>query len=150
MTLRSLLRSGQLHGHSLAVRSTHVRLWSAAASSSQTVASSEHASACDTLHGFLQQAHVALLDVRSREEFALGSAKGALNVPVESIPDLMHKLPEDLASPVVVFCAAGKRATLAKTFLRQVGYSNVVNGGSVGDIVDALKVGKPSTDGPEA
>jgi phage shock protein E len=103
----------------------------------QTASSSTQASTHDSLSSFLQQRGVVLLDVRSRDEFAQGSARHARTIPMQSIPDLMHELPEDLAAPVVVFCAAGKRASLAKTFLQQVGYGNVVNGGSVGEVVDA-------------
>ena len=36
-----------------------------------------------------------------------------------------------MQAPLVVFCAAGKRATLAQAFLSQLGYSAVMNGGSV-------------------
>jgi rhodanese-related sulfurtransferase len=57
---------------------------------------------------------------RSREEFALGSVPAAINMPVQSIPERLNELPEDVDTPFVVFCAAGKRAALAQRFLEQV------------------------------
>jgi rhodanese-related sulfurtransferase len=76
----------------------------------------------------LSQPNVLVVDVRNREEFAQGSVHGALNLPVQQLSKRLLDLPEDVGTPIVVFCAAGKRAMLAKGFLEQVGYVNVLNG----------------------
>ena len=52
-----------------------------------------------------------LLDVRSPEEFADGHIEGARNIPVNEIRTAMASLPKD--KPIVVYCAAGARATVA-------------------------------------
>ena len=88
------------------------------------------------------------IDVRTAEEVAQPPQfPGAfLNVPV-SVADASSplkeaaargELPEDRGAPIVVFCAAGGRAGKAREALLSQGYTNVVNGGSIGDVLAAL------------
>lgn len=45
----------------------------------------------------------------------------------------------DPAAPVICYCASGKRAAVAQTFLQERGYTNVLNaGGYPGDFGDLL------------
>jgi len=66
-----------------------------------TVASFEriYKDAPDTVH---------LIDVRDPQEFATGTFKGAINMPVNSLEKDIDKLPTD--KPIIFFCGAGGRS----------------------------------------
>lgn len=66
-----------------------------------------------------------LLDVRTREEYALGTIEGAVNIPHYEIRGRLAEIPKD--SPVVIFCAVGLRGYLAERVLRQNGWTDVCN-----------------------
>jgi len=51
---------------------------------------------------------VHLIDVRDPAEFATGSFKGAVNMPINSLEKNIDKLPTD--KPIVFFCGAGGRS----------------------------------------
>jgi hypothetical protein len=51
-----------------------------------------------------------LLDVRTREEYALGTIEGAVNIPHYEVRGRLSEIPRD--KPVVVFCADGHRGIL--------------------------------------
>lgn len=66
-----------------------------------------------------------LLDVRTPDEFSLGSLPGAVNIPLDEIRDRIDEIPKD--KPVYVFCAVGLRGYLAYRILSQHGYGKVRN-----------------------
>lgn len=69
--------------------------------------------------------HEFLLDVRTEDEFAVGSLPGAINIPLDELRDRIAEVPQD--RPVYVFCAVGLRGYLAYRILSQRGYDNVRN-----------------------
>ena len=69
-----------------------------------------------------------LVDVRTRAEFSGGSAKGAVNIPLDKIPSQLEKLKGKKS--ILVFCKSGIRSTQAKSILEQNGFQNVINGGT--------------------
>lgn len=73
-----------------------------------------------------------LVDVRSPEEFASGSAQGAINIPLDQLSHRTEELREALQAKgaIVVFCRSGKRASSAKEILEQTGLSPIINGGT--------------------
>lgn len=64
------------------------------------------------------------IDVRTPDEYAAGHIPGAVNVPLETIPDNLGKLPMDKDTLIVAYCKSGWRASLGMTTLRLLGYSN--------------------------
>ena len=92
--------------------------------------------ACNTLDGVMpvvtwrelaaaDRAEVCLVDVRTPEEYALGTIDGAVNIPLD---DLRGRLGEiDRESDVIVFCAVGLRGYLAQRILLGRGYRRVRN-----------------------
>lgn len=68
---------------------------------------------------------MVLLDVREKEELALGYLKGSLFVPRASLPEKAETLLPDKDVPIVVYCAAGVRSLLAAKTLKEMGYSQV-------------------------
>lgn len=69
-----------------------------------------------------------LVDVRTATEFAGGSVKGAVNIPLNEISGHLSKFKNKKS--IVVFCRSGNRSGQAKNFLEQNGLENVVNGGT--------------------
>lgn len=66
-----------------------------------------------------------LLDVRTPDEYALGSLTGAVNIPLDEIRDRLKELPTD--KMIYVFCAVGLRGYLASRILIQHGFEKVRN-----------------------
>ena len=66
-----------------------------------------------------------LLDVRTQDEFALGSLPGAVNIPLDELRDRMSELPKDRM--IYTFCAVGLRGYLAYRILTQHGFDKVRN-----------------------
>lgn len=66
-----------------------------------------------------------LLDVRTEDEFALGSLPGAVNIPLDEIRARIDEIPKD--KMVYTFCAVGLRGYLAYRILTQRGYEKVRN-----------------------
>lgn len=92
--------------------------------------------ACNTLDGVMpvvtwrelaaaDRSEVCLVDVRTPEEYSLGTIDGAVNIPLD---DLRGRLGEiDRESDVIVFCAVGLRGYLAQRILLGRGYRRVRN-----------------------
>jgi rhodanese-related sulfurtransferase len=65
---------------------------------------------------------LALVDVRTPEEFAAGHLPGAWNVPVDQLARRTGEIRERAgAKPVVVYCRSGKRAMTALAELSAAG-----------------------------
>lgn len=73
-----------------------------------------------------------LVDVREPGEFVAGSAKGAVNIPLGSLPMQLSKFKDK--ENIVVFCRSGNRSGQAKLILEKNGFTNVINGGTWGNV----------------
>lgn len=69
-----------------------------------------------------------LVDVRTPEEFSGGSVKGAVNIPLDKVPNQLSKFKDKKS--IVVFCRSGARSGQAKSILESNGFQNVINGGT--------------------
>lgn len=69
-----------------------------------------------------------LVDVREPNEFANGSVKGAINIPLGTIQNQLAKFKNK--KHIIVFCRSGNRSGQAKSILESNGYDNVINGGT--------------------
>ncbi len=67
-----------------------------------------------------------LVDVRTPAEFSGGSAKGAVNIPLDKMGSQLEKFKGK--KNIIVFCKSGGRSTQAKSILEQNGFHNVING----------------------
>lgn len=65
------------------------------------------------------------IDVRSREEYSLGTIPGFINIPVDELRERLNELPKD--KPIVVTCAVGLRGYLGYRILVQNGFGDVRN-----------------------
>lgn len=78
-----------------------------------------------------------LVDVREPSEFAGGSVKGAVNIPLGTIPTNIEQFKNK--ESVIVFCRSGNRSGQAKSFLEQNGITHVVNGGTWENVQQHIK-----------
>ena len=88
----------------------------------------------------LQQAetdNVTLIDVRTPDEYALGTIPGAINIPLDDMRERMSEIPVD--RPVWLFCGVGLRGYLASNILKANGYKDVRN------LIGGLKTYKAAT-----
>lgn len=69
-----------------------------------------------------------LVDVRTPNEFASGSVQGAVNIPLDELPERISEFSGK--ESVVVFCRSGNRSAQAKAILDRSGVPNVYNGGT--------------------
>jgi phage shock protein E len=83
------------------------------------------------------EAGAFLVDVREPGEFAGGTAKGAVNIPLGSVASQLAKFKGK--ENIIVFCRSGNRSGQAKTILEQNGFKNVVNGGTWEDVNQFVK-----------
>ena len=68
---------------------------------------------------------IVLIDVRTEDEFSLGSVKGAINIPLDDLRNRLQEIPVN--KPIAVFCGVGLRGYLASNILRDNGFENVRN-----------------------
>ena len=88
----------------------------------------------------LQQAetdNVTLIDVRTPDEYALGTIPGAINIPLDDMRERMSEIHAD--RPVWLFCGVGLRGYLASNILKSNGYKDVRN------LIGGLKTYKAAT-----
>ena len=68
---------------------------------------------------------VALLDVRTPEEFAEGHIPGAINIPVQALAARCTELAARRAEPWIVCCRSGARAAQACRILADAGFGQI-------------------------
>lgn len=68
-----------------------------------------------------------LLDVRTKEEYMAGNVPGSMHIPLAVLQESLHMIAKE--KQIVVFCASGARAMIAKDILERAHF-NVVVGGS--------------------
>jgi len=82
-----------------------------------------------------------LLDVREPNEYEIANIKGATLLPLSQLPNRVQELEKYKGKQIVVHCKSGVRSMKAINFLKQQGYTNLVNvaGGILGwsDQVDS-------------
>ena len=78
-----------------------------------------------------------LVDVREPGEFAGGTVKGAVNIPLGSVAAELNKFKGK--ENIVVFCRSGNRSGQAKSILEQNGFNNVINGRTLEEVNQFIK-----------
>lgn len=93
---------------------------------------------------------IFLIDVRTADEFALGSIKGAVNIPLDDLRSRLGEIPHN--KPICLFCGVGLRGYLASNILRENGFTDVRNliGGLRTYKVAVKPVETPTSDIPSA
>jgi len=73
----------------------------------------------------LKRKPLFMLDVRTADEFALGTIEGAVNVPLDELRGRVEEIPRD--RQIVIFCRVGLRGYLAARLLGAYGFAYCVN-----------------------
>jgi rhodanese-related sulfurtransferase len=74
-----------------------------------------------------QSESLAIVDVRTEEEYFFGHIDESINIPLQELPynyEHLHQFQH-----VVVICKSGIRSEYAKEFLKEAGFQRVYNGG---------------------
>ncbi len=66
-----------------------------------------------------------VLDVRNPDEFAAGHIEGAVLIPLGELNARIGELPQDLNTPMLVYCKVGIRGNFGLVYLKMLGYTNV-------------------------
>jgi rhodanese-related sulfurtransferase len=68
---------------------------------------------------------IQFVDVRTKEEYAAGHAKNAVNMPLDNFKESLAKL--NSSEPVYVICQTGRRSQKAAEILEHSGFKKVYN-----------------------
>lgn len=74
-----------------------------------------------------------IVDVRTPAEFKDGAYPGAVNIPLALLPLKIKEL-EPRSTPIVLYCASGARSGQGMRFLKQNGFTDVLNAGGLDDM----------------
>lgn len=66
-----------------------------------------------------------LLDIRTRDEYQLGTIEGAVNIPLDELREHLGEIPKN--KKIIAFCGVGLRAHVACRILMQSGFPEVYN-----------------------
>jgi len=86
-----------------------------------------------TVKEVLMDQQTTIIDVRNDWEYASGHVDGALHIPVNELPEHLDEL-RAMKGPIVVYCQSGGRSGMAQQFLQQHGFTDVYNGGGIGQM----------------
>jgi rhodanese-related sulfurtransferase len=79
----------------------------------------------DELDTLVRDGKVRILDVREDWEFSRGRVPGAVNVPLQKLPERAGQLKHD--KPYAVICESGSRSRSATDFLLGQGFEGAVS-----------------------
>jgi NADPH-dependent 2,4-dienoyl-CoA reductase/sulfur reductase-like enzyme/peroxiredoxin family protein/rhodanese-related sulfurtransferase/TusA-related sulfurtransferase len=83
---------------------------------------------------------IFLLDVRTPEEYALGSIEGSVNIPLDELRGHLDELPRD--KEIVIYCSIGLRGYVGLRILKGHGFEQVYN------LTGGLKLWESATASP--
>jgi len=76
----------------------------------------------------INKADTFLVDVRTAAEVAEVAVPGAINIPLDTLPDNLSRF-QEASGAVIVFCRSGVRSESAMNWLLQNGVKEVYNAG---------------------
>ncbi len=83
-------------------------------------------------HELWQKQEPLVIDVRDYDDYRETHLHGAVNIPLDELPDRLSELPEDRHTPVLTVCQRGNISLSGVLFLTTLGYQDVrsINGGT--------------------
>ena len=82
--------------------------------------------------------NATIVDVRTPEEFAENHFPDAINIPLDQVQQHIEEF-KQMPKPVVVYCRSGNRSGMAVSMLKQVGITDITNGGGLDELLQSLK-----------
>ncbi len=65
-----------------------------------------------------------VIDVREDEEvFATGTIKGAVHIPMMTVPNNLNKIPKE--REIYILCRSGRRSYEVASYLNELGYNTI-------------------------
>lgn len=87
-----------------------------------------------------------IIDVRSPQEFAGGHLETAVNVPLDQMQQWLDSHADlEKSSEIMLYCQSGARSAIACSFLRQQGFSQASNGGSMAALLMNFRLATTNT-----
>ncbi len=80
-----------------------------------------------------------VIDVRTPEEWRRGHLLSATRSDWQSIGNMIGTLAESVNQKIILYCHSGNRSGKAKDILDDMGYTNVVNAGSLAEAQNLLQ-----------
>jgi phage shock protein E len=77
--------------------------------------------------------NASVVDVRTPGEYLDGHYPGAINIPLNELPQRLDEFKE-MKKPIVAYCRSGARSGMAVSVLKQNGFNEVYNGGGLFDL----------------
>ena len=68
-----------------------------------------------------------VIDVRKPSEYEAGHVRSALNIPLDTLTDIMNIANIDDSNNLYIHCAGGYRSVIAASLLKRQGYHNLRN-----------------------
>ena len=78
--------------------------------------------------------NATVVDVRTTDEYKGGHYPGAINVPLDEVPQRIDEF-KNMQQPIVAYCRSGNRSGMAVSILKKSGLTNVHNGGGLTDLL---------------
>ena len=79
-----------------------------------------------------KESHAMLIDVRTKEEYEEKHLKDAINIPYDEIVQTLSTYGTiDYNVPIIVYCKSGTRSNTAAEALKEEGYKNIYDLGSI-------------------
>jgi NADPH-dependent 2,4-dienoyl-CoA reductase/sulfur reductase-like enzyme/rhodanese-related sulfurtransferase len=91
------------------------------------------------------QSNPIIVDVRTPGEFKTGAVASAVNIPLDELGKRYSELGTNHSRDITVYCASGARSAYAQNILKQLGYSNVKNGGGIAAMIAQQKSNQTPT-----
>jgi phage shock protein E len=76
-----------------------------------------------------------VIDVRTPDEYQREHVRTAINIPYNEIAGRIAAVAPDRDTRIVLYCRSGNRSEIAEQALRQMGYRQIDNKGSLGDML---------------
>ena len=78
-----------------------------------------------------------VIDVRTPDEYAAGHIAGAQNIDVEASDFASRIASLDKKASYLVYCRSGRRSAIAADQMAAAGFTDIVDGGAMADLVAA-------------
>lgn len=83
--------------------------------------------------------NLIIIDVREPYEYESGHVEGALNIPPAELlagPKQLEDVPKD--TKIIVYCRSGSRSNSSIQILKQMGFTDLVNGINAGHVLKMI------------
>jgi rhodanese-related sulfurtransferase len=85
----------------------------------------------------MKQNNIQMIDIRFREEYAVWSVAGSINIPLNELPNRLNEL--DKNKLIITVCPHNDRANIARIFLITKGYNAKYYASGLLDLVNYLR-----------